>query len=350
MFLPNATTFNGPVTNMAAFSWQGTINNSYIQGRGPTSCSATPPSRKGANVSGGLFDLNGKTYSNSLMVVSGTGVLTSSLANATFNGGLSNAATVFLPNATTFNGPVTNMAAFSWQGTINNTYAQGAGTNQLLGTGTITGNVSVNGGLIDLNGNTESFGALAGTGGTIFNNGAANGTLTIGANNGDATYSGSITNGIGALALVKTGTGTETLTGNNGYGGGTMVNNGTLVAGSFHRIGFGWPDHDRGHPANAGKPFARQPVGHSGYHWDIFQRPRRNSHGRFGQQQHGLLRLDHSRRQREHPSGSDQDRHGVLTLSSNNTYSGGTTINGGVLAPTRCRIRAARRRASARAA
>ena len=71
--------------------------------------------------------------------------------------------------------------------------------------------MSVNGGLMDLNGNNEAFGALTGTGGTILNNGAANGTLTIGANNGSGTYSGTITNGNGALTLVKTGTGTETL-------------------------------------------------------------------------------------------------------------------------------------------
>jgi len=49
--------------------------------------------------------LNGKTYTNGLMVVSGGGVLTNSQTGATFNGGLSNAATVFLPNATTSQRP-----------------------------------------------------------------------------------------------------------------------------------------------------------------------------------------------------------------------------------------------------
>ena len=126
VFVSQTTTFNGPVTNMAAFSWLGTINNSYVQGAGTNLLLGNATITQGANVSGGLFDLNGKTYSNGLMVVSGTGVLTSSQANATFNGGLSNAATVFLPLTTTFNGPVTNMAAFTWQGTINNTYAQSA--------------------------------------------------------------------------------------------------------------------------------------------------------------------------------------------------------------------------------
>jgi hypothetical protein len=144
---------SGPVTNVGSFSFSGAISNNYVQTGGSLTLANTSTITGTASVGAGNFDLNGKTYTNGLMVVSGTGVLTSSVANATFSGGLSNAATVFLPVSTTFNGPVTNMAAFSWLGTINNTYAQGAGTNQLLGNATITGNVSVNGGLMDLNGN-----------------------------------------------------------------------------------------------------------------------------------------------------------------------------------------------------
>jgi fibronectin-binding autotransporter adhesin len=331
VFLPNATTFNGPVTNMAAFSWQGTINNTYAQGAGTNQLLGAATITQGANVSGGLFDLNGKTYSNNLMVVSGTGVLTSSLANATFNGGLSNAATVFLPNATTFNGPVTNMAAFSWQGTINNTYAQGAGTNQLLGAGTITGNVSVNAGLIDLNGNTESFGALAGTGGTILNNGAANSTLTMGANNGGGTYSGTITNGIGALALVKTGTGTETLTGNNGYSGGTTVNNGTLVDNSSTALGSGGLAMTGGALqmlANLSLADLSGTAGTIGIFSNGLSETLTVGSDNSSTTFSGLI-----------SPGGNASTHlalikngsGVLTLGGLNSYNGGSTINGGVL-------------------
>jgi len=229
----------GPVTNSGSFSLSGAISNNYVQTGGSVTLGNTATITGTANVTAGNFDLNGKTYTNGLMIVSGTGVLTSSLANATFNGGLSNAATVFLPLTTTFNGPVTNMAAFSWLGTINNAYAQGAGTNQLLGTATITGNVSLNGGLMDLNGNNEAFGALTGASGTILNNGAATGTLTIGANNSSGTFSGTITNGNGAVALVKTGTGTETLTGANGYSGATVVIGGTLQDGTANALPIG---------------------------------------------------------------------------------------------------------------
>ena len=52
--------------------------------------------------------------------------------------------------------------------------------------------------------------------------------LTLGVNNGDGSFSGSIVNVTGGIALVKTGTGTQILSGTLGYNGGTTVNGGTL--------------------------------------------------------------------------------------------------------------------------
>ena len=212
-------------------NFQQTSGTNVISGRGTVTGTAT--------ISGGLFDLNGGTYSNGLMVLGGTGVLTSSVANPTFNGGLSNNGTVYLSQGVTFNGTVTNMATFTWQGMINNAYVQSAGTNLLTGNATITGGVTVNGGVVNLNGNNETTDALNGNGGTINNNGGGASTLTIGMNNGGGTYSGVISNGTGTIALVKNGTGTETLSGNNSYSGGTTINSGTIVAGSSTPLGTG---------------------------------------------------------------------------------------------------------------
>jgi autotransporter-associated beta strand protein len=76
---------------------------------------------------------------------------------------------------------------------------------------------------------------LTGTGvvGTTLNS-PVNKTLTVGNNNGSATFSGIISNTIfggtsgGTVSLTKNGTGTQTLSGTNTYTGSTRINGGTL--------------------------------------------------------------------------------------------------------------------------
>jgi autotransporter-associated beta strand protein len=57
-------------------------------------------------------------------------------------------------------------------------------------------------------------------------------TLTIGKGNGSGTFSGTLSNNGGILAVTKIGTGTETLSGTNSYTGPTTVNAGTLAVNS----------------------------------------------------------------------------------------------------------------------
>ena len=89
--------------------------------------------------------------------------------------------------------------------------------------------VTVNSGAsVDLYGSAQIVPGING-GGIILNSmpyGTA--TLTL-SNTGASSFTGSITNTVGTLALVKTGSGTQNLGGNNGYSGTTTVSGGTLA-------------------------------------------------------------------------------------------------------------------------
>ncbi len=87
------------------------------------------------------------------------------------------------------------------------------------------------GGTLDLRNFNTAIGTLTSVGtaaGLITNSRASSATLTLGTT-ASATFSGVIQNGAGLLALVKTGTGTQTLTGANTYTGTTSINAGTLL-------------------------------------------------------------------------------------------------------------------------
>ena len=70
------------------------------------------------------------------------------------------------------------------------------------------------------------------TSATIDNLSATPVTLTVGASGGFGTFSGSVKNSSGSLALVMNGAGQQTLAGVNTYSGGTTISQGTLQLGS----------------------------------------------------------------------------------------------------------------------
>lgn len=96
-------------------------------------------------------------------------------------------------------------------------------------------------GILRLNNLSETLGGLSSTGGAgIVENesgSAATGTLTVNVSSGTQTFSGTLRNGDGTgtdgtLAFVKTGAGTQVLSGTNTYSGATTVSAGVLQIGS----------------------------------------------------------------------------------------------------------------------
>ncbi len=139
--------------------------------------------------------------------------------------------------------------------------------------------------------------ALTGSGTIDKNQGnGATGTLTLGVNNGSGIFTGIIKNTQTFVALTKTGTGTQTLAGNNSYTGATTISGGTLTIGGAGQLGSGT------------------------YAGNIINNSVFNFGSSASQTLSGII------------SGTGSlINSGTLTLSGANTYSGGTTISAGAL-------------------
>ncbi len=131
-----------------------------------------------------------------------------------------------------------------------NVIQQGSGTTTLSGENTYTGTTTINNGILqagvnnalsnatavtvasgtyDLNNYSDTIGSLSGSGSVTL----GSGTLTTGASNSTTTFSGVISE---TGNLVKTGTGTFTLSGNNTYNGSTTINDGTIKLGKTNAL------------------------------------------------------------------------------------------------------------------
>ncbi len=167
------------------------------------------------------------------------------------------------------------------------------GHTNALGSGPLT----VNLGTLDLNGQNLTVSSLSGTSaaGTI-TTGTAGSYVFIASQSADTTYAGTITNGLGTLSLAKSGSGTLTLTGSNSYTGNTTIAEGTLVV--------------------------ARTLGLGNYLGDIANNGVLSVASTSDQILAGVI------------SGSGslvKDNSGTLTLTADNTFTGGTTITSGAL-------------------
>jgi autotransporter-associated beta strand protein len=181
---------------------------------------------------GGTFDLNGVNQTiGSLASSDPTTQVT--LGGATLTTGNDNTSTLFA-GTISGTGGLTKIGSGVFTLAASSNYA---GTTSIKGGTLKLGNsgalgasgLFLTGGLLNLNGNSITVPTLDGTGGAISDLAATAGLskLTV-ANSG--TFAGSIQDGGSRqLALHMAGGGTLTLSGTNGYTGGTFVDSGTLI-------------------------------------------------------------------------------------------------------------------------
>ncbi len=112
-------------------------------------------------------------------------------------------------------------------GTFINAGSVRIGNATAIPSGAGKGNVTVNS-TLNLNDTSITLNGLIGAG-SVTNSGIGTPTLTLGGDNATASFGGVIGNGTGTTNVTKTGTGIQTLTGNNTYSGTTTVNDGTLT-------------------------------------------------------------------------------------------------------------------------
>jgi autotransporter-associated beta strand protein len=166
------------------------------------------------DVSGGNWNLNGN-ISGSGDITRGTNANLSLYLGGDNSGYTGTFTTVNNGNAVVrFNNANSGSANAKWA--FNNTNA-GKTTLSWAGTGTI------------------SFGSMTGNG-DVRTDVAGAKTISVGALNLNDTFSGTIVNGTGTIALTKVGNGTMTLSGNNTYTGATTISAGTLALGAANRI------------------------------------------------------------------------------------------------------------------
>ena len=172
-------------------------------------------------LTGGQIGATGSAVS---LNTAGTATLTlaSPISGGAGSLAISGTANVILNSASTFTGGLTLNGGTLKQGVAN-------------ALGSANGTLTLTTGTLDLNGIPTGLGTLTGLGGSITSTSAA--PLTLGNNNATGgNFAGSIS---GSIALTKTGSGTQILSGNNPYTGLTTVSAGTLRSGADNAIGNG---------------------------------------------------------------------------------------------------------------
>jgi fibronectin-binding autotransporter adhesin len=331
----NSTTFTGTINDGGLAG--GTGGSLVKQGAGTLTLTGANTYSGGTNLKGGVLAVNSDANLGSgslhfdggtLEVLAGGGLFSGKGISLGAGGG------TFLVDAGTRSalfGAITGPGALT---------KAGAGTLTLTGTNTYTGGNIISAGTLALAGELAPGGAVVvGNGGTfdislggIQTIGDLNGSgtvnlgenqLTVGTAN-NTTFSGTIEDGGDGGSLVKQGAGTLTLTGANTYTGGTTINAGTLAV---------------SRDANLGEKGSLSPLSFNGGTLEALAAGGglTSSKAVTVAAGGGTFLADAGTASVlsgtiSGPGAWTKAGAGTLTLTGANTYSGGTNLNGGVLA------------------
>jgi len=305
----NTYTFDGSIAGSGSFAQKGT--GTTIFGDGMTYSGGT-------TISAGTLQI-GTGYSDGSI---GTGDIVN-------DGTLS----IDKDNTLTIAGDISGTGAFNTTGGID-----GTGTTTLTGSNTYSGTTKVLGGtlkagstgafsddsafelsigsLLDLNGRDQAIASLAGRG----NVDLGAGSLTTGGSDGSTTFAGGM---VGTGGLTKVGDGIFTLSGAGTYSGETLVDGGTLRAGSVNAL-----SDSSAFTVSDGAALDlngySQTIGSIAGEGDItlgagtLTAGRNNTSTAFSGDISGT-------------GGFTKAGTGTLTLSGSNNYAGATTVSGGTL-------------------
>ena len=217
----------------------------YSLGSSPTGYDLTAANLFSGWADNGRANINITNISYSTVASPGTFTAITGSADAYGGGGAANRAALTASTGVLATGVFAVQINFATQ---QNGYV---GYRELEVTGTATGSVLpigsavqiASGGTLDLNGTTQTVGSLAdsGGGGGTVNNSAPSTPVTISFNpaSGSTTFSGTIsdTSSANAVSLLKSGNGTQTLSGSSSYRGTTILVGGILNAATFPNFG-----------------------------------------------------------------------------------------------------------------
>jgi len=293
--------------------------------------SSSANARYNLNGSSGTYLMGGSGTAWNFGSLNGTNTLINNTATASLSIGALGLDDVFSGAITEFSlgsqtlsitkvggGTLTLSGSSTYQGgtTVNNGTLK-VGNNAALGASTAA---LVNNATLDLAGFSVTQGTLSGNG-VITNSSGSASTFTVGGAAVSNNYTGTIVDGAsGTVALVKSGSGTQTLSGANAYTGGTAINAGVLQLGnagalaSSGDIGFGGGTLTYG----------------SGITTDLSGRIKNSASAITLNSGANDIVFD-SAIDASNVGGLSKSGSGTLTLNGVNAFSGNTTISAGTL-------------------